>query len=280
MSRGQQRGWASVATAFAALWLSAGPGEAEVAAGPSAMVADPCSGIVQQPMDAGLLPLMQPGATLTPPPPDEAAMKAMAAQKAQDWPNLCRYHAANAALKSAPSAVFMGDSITEAWAIADPGLFSGGVVGRGVSGQTSPQMLLRFRADVIALHPGVVHIMAGTNDIAGNTGPTSERAFEDNIESMVEMARAHHIKVVIASILPMDTLSWRPDYRPAGEVRRLNDWLRAYAASAGVSYLDYYSHLATPEGGFRHDLSNDGVHPNLTGYAIMRGLAAKAISAE
>src|SRR5207245_2854716 len=124
-------------------------------------------------------------------------------------------------LKRPPQAVFMGDSITEAWGIADPGFFKGGFVDRGISGQTSPQMLLRFRADVVALRPAVVHILAGTNDIAGNTGPTSERAFEDIIQSMVELAKAHHIRVVIASILPMDRLGWRPDYRPAGEVRRL-----------------------------------------------------------
>jgi lysophospholipase L1-like esterase len=270
------KAWPGVAAA--ALWLAAGSGWAEVPVGPTAMVADPCAGIVDRPMDASLLPIMQPGAKLLPPPPDEATIKAMVEQKEKDWPNLCRYRAANVALRSPPRAVFMGDSITEAWGVADPGFFSDGVVDRGISGQTSPQMLLRFRADVIALKPKVVHILAGTNDIAGNTGPTSEQAFEDNIESMVELAKAHNIRVVIASILPMDALGWRPDYRPAGEVRRLNDWLRAYAARAGATYVDYYRLLATPEGGFRKDLSNDGVHPNLTGYAIMRRLAVAAIA--
>lgn len=275
----QRKAWVWAAAAAACVF--AGPGEAQVAGAATAMVEDPCSGIVDRPMDSSLMPLLQPGATFKPPPPpDEATIRAMADQRARDWPNLCRYRAANAALKRAPRAVFMGDSITEAWAIADPGLFSGDIVDRGISGQTSPQMLLRFRADVIALNPKVVHILAGTNDIAGNTGPTSERAFEDNIESMVELARAHHVRVVIASILPMDAIGWRPDYRPAEEVRRLNAWLQAYAARAGVSYLDYYSHLATPEGGFRRDLSNDGVHPNLTGYAIMRRLAAGAIGGD
>jgi lysophospholipase L1-like esterase len=271
--------WKILASAAAvALCLSARPGRAEVAAGPTAMVADPCAGVVEHPMDASLLPALQPGGKFVPPPPpDEATLKAMAEQRAKDWPDLCRYQAANAALTSPPRAVFMGDSITESWGIADPGFFSGGVVDRGISGQTSPQMLLRFRADVIALKPKVVHILAGTNDIAGNTGPTSERQFEDNIESMVELAKAHHVRVVIASILPMAALGWRPEYRPAGEVQRLNAWLRAYAASVGATYLDYYSRLATPEGAFRPDLSNDGVHPNLKGFAIMRAMAARAI---
>jgi lysophospholipase L1-like esterase len=263
--------------AAAGLCLIATPGLAEVAVGPTAMVADPCAGVVDHPMDTTLLPMLQPGAKIVPPPSDPAAAKAAAELRAKDWPNLCRYQAANAALKRAPRAVFMGDSITEAWGIADPGFFSGEFVDRGISGQTSPQMLLRFRSDVVALKPKVVHILAGTNDVAGNTGPTSERAFEDNIETMVDLAKAHNIRVVIASILPMDAIGWRPEYRPAEEVRRLNAWLRDYSAKASVTYLDYYSALAAPDGGFRRDLSNDGVHPNLTGYAIMRRLAADAI---
>lgn len=241
------------------------------------MVADPCRGVVDHPFDASLRPMLQPGAKITPPPPDPSAAKAMAEQRARDWPNLCRYRAANDALKRPPRVVFMGDSITEAWTVADPELFSRGLVGRGISGQTSPQMLLRFRADVIELHPQAVHILAGTNDIAGNTGPNTERDFEGVIQSMVEMARAHHIRVLLASIPPMAALSWAPQYRPAEEVRRLNAWLRSYAGRAGLDYLDYYASLATPEGGFRPELSNDGVHPNLVGYAIMRQLAERAI---
>jgi lysophospholipase L1-like esterase len=271
----QLKAWAAAVAAV--VCLAGEPALAEELGDLTAMVADPCSGIVDHPMDQSLLPILQPGSRLLPPPADPDAIKAMIDQRARDWPNLCRYRAANAALKQAPDAVFMGDSITEAWAIADPGFFTGGLVGRGISGQTSPQMLLRFRADVVALKPRVVHILAGTNDIAGNTGPTSERAFQDNIESMVELAKAHHIQVVLASILPMDSLSWAPRYRPAEEVRRLNRWLRSYAATAGVTYLDYYSLLTTPEGGFRKDLSNDGVHPNLAGYAIMRKLANQAL---
>ena len=259
--------------------VAPGPSLAQVAEGPTAMVADPCSGVVDRPLDARLRPMLEPGGRLKPPSPEEAAAagKAMAEQRAKDWPDLCRYRAANAATKHAPKVVFMGDSITELWKIADPGFFSDDRVDRGISGQTSPQMLLRFRSDVIALQPRTTHILAGTNDIAGNTGPTSERAFKDNIESMVELAKAHHIRVVLASILPMGSIGWRPQYRPAEEVRRLNQWLRGYAARSGAIYLDYYSRLATPEGAFRPDLSNDGVHPNLAGYAIMRELADKAL---
>ena len=262
--------------------LGAGPSLAQEAAGPTAMVADPCSGVVDRPLDASLRPMLQPGGRLKPPSAEEAAAagKAMAEQREKDWPNLCRYRAANAAIKHSPKIVFMGDSITELWAIADPGFFSDNRVDRGISGQTSPQMVLRFRSDVVALNPRTVHILAGTNDIAGNTGPTSERAFEDNIESMVEAAKTHHIRVVLASILPMGSIGWQPQYRPAEEVRRLNRWLRDYAAGRGAIYLDYYSRLATADGAFRPDLSNDGVHPNLAGYAIMRELADKALASD
>ncbi len=272
--------WGAWALALAMAASAAGaPLHAQPAVGPTAMVADPCAGVVEHPFDASLRPALRPGGRFEPPPPGQAAQAAKdaAEQRARDWPNLCRYRAANASLKAPPRAVFMGDSITEAWAVADPDFFSGGVVGRGISGQTSPQMLLRFQADVIALRPRAVHILAGTNDIAGNTGPTTERDFEDNIRSMTELAQAHHIRVVIGSIPPMAALPWAPQYRPAGEVRRLNRWLRAYAARSGAAYVDYYDALAAPDGGFRPELSNDGVHPNLDGYAIMRRLAARAI---
>ena len=265
------------AAALSVLGLS--PAGAEEAAGPTAMVEDPCAGVVDHPFDASFRPMLEPGAHFTPPPADPAAAKAMADQRARDWANLCRYRAADKAQAAAAKAVFMGDSITELWAIADPALFSSGVVGRGISGQTSPQMLLRFQADVVALHPRVVHILAGTNDIAGNTGPTSEEDFERNVASMVEIAQAHGIRVLLGSIPPMASLGWQPQYRPAGEVRRLNSWLQAYAARSGATYVDYYSRLATPDGAFRPELSNDGVHPNLVGYAIMREVAERAIGA-
>jgi len=247
----------------------------------TAMVDDPCQGGPAGATPTELIkPLLEPGAKGSPPaPPNPAAAAAIAQARARDWPGLCRYRAANAALTSPTKVVFMGDSITEFWAIAEPELFTGGVVDRGISAQTSPQMLLRFRNDVIALKPRIVHIMAGTNDVAGNTGPTSEADFEGTIQSMVELAQANGIMVVLASIPPAGKIGWRPEMQPVPEIRRLNAWLSAYAARKGLKFIDYYAALSSPDGAFRPDLSNDGVHPNLNGYAIMRSLAAPAISA-
>lgn len=200
---------------------------------------------------------------------------------AQDWPNLCRFRADDARIAAAskrPRAVFMGDSITENWGLADPGFFAGGIVNRGISGQTSPQMLVRFRADVVALKPRIVHILAGTNDVAGNTGPTTAQDFENNVMDMVEVARANGITVVLGSIPPSARFGWRPEVEPVGTIRALNAWLHGYAAAHGIRYVDYYTPLAGPAGEFRADLSNDGVHPNRKGYAIMRRLAEAAFA--
>jgi lysophospholipase L1-like esterase len=204
-------------------------------------------------------------------------LKAVQDQARNDWPNLCRYRAANATLARPVRAVFMGDSITEFWAQADPELFSNGVIGRGISGQTSPQMLLRFFRDVVELHPRTVHIMAGTNDLAGNTGPSTAQDFKDNMTAMVELAHAHQIGVVLASIPPASAFPWKPGLRPAAEIVALNTWLRGYAKTSHSQYADYYSVLADAQGGFQGALSNDGVHPNRDGYAKMRALALKAI---
>jgi lysophospholipase L1-like esterase len=138
-------------------------------------------------------------------------------------------------------------------------------------------MLIRFRADVIALKPAVVQIMAGTNDIAGNTGPTTLSAIEDNISSMVELAKAHHIRVVLASAPPAAAFGWRPGIDPRKSIAALNDWLRAYAGREKLDYVDYYSALKTANGAFRPALNKDGVHPNAAGYKVMRGLLEKAI---
>src|SRR5690606_23327793 len=180
----------------------------------------------------------------------------------------CRYQAANAALADgpAPSVVFMGDSITEGWVDGDPALFADGVVGRGIGGQTSPQMLVRFRQDVVALKPRVVHIMAGTNDIAGNTGPAQIRDFQNNVLAMLDIARANDIAVVLAGIPRSRRLYWRElDPRPL--IRELNAWLRDTAAERGLVFVDYGAALADNDGGLRADLGNDGVHPNRAGYA-------------
>jgi lysophospholipase L1-like esterase len=200
---------------------------------------------------------------------------------ASDWAGLCRFHQANAEVAAAanrPKAVFMGDSITENWGLADPAFFTGGIVNRGISAQTSAQMLLRFRPDVVALHPAIVHILAGTNDVAGNNGPTSPGDFQNNIQSMVELARANGIRVILGSIPPAAAFSWRPGLRPTPRIRALNDWLRDYAARNGLGYVDYYSALVGPAGELRPALSNEGVHPNGDGYVVMRRLAEAALS--
>ena len=210
------------------------------------------------------------------------AERAAAQQRARDWADLCRYRAANAALTRPPRVVLMGDSITDFWRQGDPALFASGTVAdRGISGQTSPQTLVRFWPDVIALRPRVVQILAGTNDIAGNTGSTTEQAFERNIMAMVELAQTHHIRVLLGSIPPAVSFWWASSrYRPAEEIRRLNDWLRHYARANRLGFIDYYAHLSTPSGAFRPDLSNDGVHPNAAGYRVMTGLLKTEIGAE
>lgn len=202
------------------------------------------------------------------------------AQQAADWPNLCRYKAANATLARGqrPRAVFMGDSITDNWVGGDPTLFVDGIVGRGIGGQTSPQMLARFRQDVVALRPRVVHIMAGTNDIAGNTGPTTLEDYQHNILAMIDLARANDIAVVLAAIPPSRKLFWRGDLDPRPQIREWNEWLRGLAFSRGLTFVDYGRVLADPDGGMRAELGNDGVHPNRLGYARIRPLAEQAVA--
>jgi len=198
----------------------------------------------------------------------------------QDWAGLCRFRSQNdsaAAAAERPRVVFMGDSITENWKIGDPELFEHGVLNRGISGQTTPQMLVRFRSDVIALKPRAVHILAGTNDIAGNTGPNRPQDFKNNVMSMAELARAHGIRVVLASIPPAAGFSWRPQLHPATQIQELNRWLRDYASRNGFDYIDYYSVLVGANGEFKPALSNDGVHPNREGYRLMRKQVARKI---
>jgi lysophospholipase L1-like esterase len=198
---------------------------------------------------------------------------------ARDWPALCRFREANAAVLAshvAPRVVFMGDSITENWGLADPGLFESTFVNRGISGQTSAQMLVRFRADVVALRPKMVHILAGTNDVAGNGGPTSPQDFKNNIISMVEIAKANGIAVILGSIPPAAAFPWRPEVKPAPIIKALNAWMRDYAASNGLRFIDYYKDLVGPSGELKADLGNDGVHPNRSGYRIMRRLVEQA----
>ena len=204
-------------------------------------------------------------------------------QQLSDWPQLGRYREENA--KLAPPApgerrvVFYGDSITDAWGRAAGTTFFPGkpYVNRGISGQTTAQMLVRFRQDVIDLRPAAVVILAGTNDIAGNTGLATPAMIEDNFRSMTELAQANHIRVILASVLPVSDYPWHPGLQPASKVRALNTWLKSYAASSGATWLDYYSALANAQGGMDSRLASDGVHPTPAGYAIMAPLAQRAI---
>ena len=200
-----------------------------------------------------------------------------------DWANLRRYAQENAALPPpAPNenrVVFMGNSITEAWAKSFATQFPGKpYVGRGISGQTTPQMLIRFRQDVVALKPKVVVILGGTNDIAGNTGPSTLEMIEDNLASMTEIATANGIRVVLASVLPVYDYPWKKGLEPAPKIVALNAWLKSYAARVGAVYVDFHSAMKDQRDGMRADLANDGVHPTPAGYAIMGPLVDKAIA--
>ncbi len=197
-----------------------------------------------------------------------------------DWAWQCRYRAENAALDPAhpPRVVFIGDSITENWLHADPNFFVHGNLDRGISGQTSPQLLVRFWQDVVALHPRVVHIMVGTNDIAGNTGPTSPEAYKYAVRAMVDVAKANNIAVILGSIPPSAAFGWQPAVKPAPWITSLNQWLKDYAKERGLVFADYHSALAGPAGELPAEFGPDGVHPNPAGYAIMRGVAERAIA--
>jgi lysophospholipase L1-like esterase len=219
-----------------------------------------------------------------PPPPsaeDVAAYRQYSQYlQANDWAYLCRYRDENHALPPTvrPRLVMIGDSITENWKQRDPGMFADGILDRGISGQTSPQMLLRFHQDVIALQPRIVHIMAGTNDIAANTGPTGDEQFRDNIRAMVELARAHRIKVILASIPPAAAFSWRPGIEPAQRIRAWNDWLRGYARTEHLVFVDYHAALTDDRGGLRREFGDDGVHPSHAGYQPMDALLRHALA--
>ena len=228
--------------------------------------------------------------TPTPAVPDCAelatALRAVFANdvRLRDWPNLNRYREANRT-ESDPHVVFIGDSITDVWQQPRFGGFFPGkrYADRGISAQTTPQMLLRFRADVVKLKPKAVVILAGTNDIAGNTGPMTNEEIQDNLMSMAELAKAHKIKVVLSSILPTSnyhvnpTLGAQTALRPMERIRVLNDWMKKYAAAEGHVYLDYVPAMSDASGLLRTELSADDLHPNAQGYAIMAPLADAAI---
>jgi lysophospholipase L1-like esterase len=200
-----------------------------------------------------------------------------------DWPWLARFKEADAALPP-PAAgenrvIFMGDSITQGWKIEGPdGSFPGKpYINRGISGQTTPQMLLRFRQDVLDLKPKVVIILAGTNDVAGNTGPETLDEIEGYIASMAELATSHHIRVVLCSILPAFDYPWKRGMEPAPKIDEVNKWMKAYADDHGHIYVDYHSAMKDEHDGLPATLSHDGVHPTDAGYAVMAPLAEAGI---
>jgi lysophospholipase L1-like esterase len=220
---------------------------------------------------------------------DAKAQAARLQTRLQDWPALARYREANAGVtapaKDEKRVVFMGDSITDFWKLASY-FPSKPYINRGISGQTTPQMLVRFRPDVIALKPQLVVILAGTNDIAGNTGPMTIEAIEGNLASMSELARANGVRIVIASVLPVSDYSKNREGKPINQTTRrppekiiaLNEWLKKYATQNGLTYLDYFSAMVDEKGFLKEELSNDGLHPNDKGYAVMGPLVEQAIA--
>lgn len=241
--------------------------------------------------------MAQAPAPTAPPPPDPTCPDMAAALQAllrndvrlRDWPQLGRYREANRTVGApAPGqarVVFMGDSITDAWPQPRYGDFFPGkpYVGRGISGQTTPQMLVRFRPDVIDLKPKAVVILAGTNDISGNTGPATDEDIQRNLASMAELAKANGIKVVLSSITPTSAYHTpergvpQTTARPMSRIRAVNDWMKKYAADNGHVYVDYFSAMIDATGVMKAELTADDLHPNAAGYAIMAPLAQAGI---
>ena len=210
-------------------------------------------------------------------PPEDAHAR----QMREDWPFLGRYAAENAAVISSGvpvRTVFMGDSITEGWRATRPTFFPPARACRGISGQTTPQMVLRMMADVVALHPRAVHIMAGTNDIAGNTGPMTIQQTCDNLTAMAAIARASGISVVLASVPPAASFSWRPGLEVRGPIAAINHWAAAFARTTGATWIDYHPALADATGAMRPGFASDGVHPTAAGYAAMEAVAAPVLA--
>jgi lysophospholipase L1-like esterase len=241
-----------------------------------AVLSAPSRSTAQEPGNVPETKAPPPAPVVTPPPAPLYDAKL-------DWPWLGRFRDDNAKLGE-PAAgedrvVFMGDSITQGWKIEGPdGYFPGKpYINRGISGQTTPQMLLRFRQDVIDLHPRVVVILAGINDIAGNTGPETPEQIEGNLASMAELATVHHIRVVLCSITPAFDFPWRPGLVPAPKVIAVNAWIRSYAADHGDVYVDYHTAMKDEREGLPATLSKDGVHPLPAGYTIMAPLVEAGI---
>jgi len=214
----------------------------------------------------------------------DSIRKVMDDRLRKDWANLNKYSADNSNLPSIASGekrvVFMGNSITEYWTTVNKDFFAKNksFIGRGISGQTTPQMLVRFRNDVINLNPSVVVILAGTNDIAGNTGPATLEDIFGNIASMAELAKSNNIKAIICSVLPVYNYPWSPGLEPAGKILKLNEMLKAYSKKNNIVYVDFHSPMRDEKNGLKAEYSPDGDHPNLNGYKVMDDLVEKAIS--
>jgi len=212
--------------------------------------------------------------------PSSDASSAKPVRQTGDWAWLCRYREENRLLhgQDAPQVVFIGDSITEHWPTSGLENFDKGWVGRGIGGQASSQILLRFHQDAIALKPKVIHLLAGGNDVARNAGAWDPVAFQNNIKAMVDQACAHNIALVLGTILPAKQFYWRKEIEPVDEIRSLNRWIAQFAASHRIRLVDYYTPMATPEGAMRADLTEDGVHPNRHGYQVMRRAMDSALA--
>lgn len=219
-------------------------------------------------------------APLTPPVPNS---KANPIPETKDWANLKKYASQNESIalpaKKEKRVVFMGNSITEKWSMIDYSFFEQNplIINRGISGQTTSQMLIRFRPDVIALKPKVVVILAGTNDIAENQGPATLEQIAGTIYSMAELAKEHKIKVVLCSVLPANSYSWREEIEPADKIIALNELIKAYAKKNKLIYVDFYPAMVNNDKGLKKEYGRDSVHPNLEGYHVMEPLVLEAI---
>jgi lysophospholipase L1-like esterase len=259
--------FAATVLVLAALASPAATAADAVAAPATGVAVDPCAGVPVQPTAGHKAAKDTYGAWMH----DWLAL---------DWGQRCRYRAENVVLPAAGAqrVVLIGDSITEGWKDQHAAFFGPQRVDRGIGGQVSEQMIVRMRSDVLDLKPAVLHIMAGTNDVAGNRGPTTIALIEGNLATMAELARAHGIRVVLAAVPPAAGFPWQPGLRPADDIRTINAWLRDYAHRERFTYVDYGTVLDDGHGGLKQEYSGDGVHPNAAGYAVMEPLFEAAVA--
>lgn len=202
-------------------------------------------------------------------------------QELRDWADLCFYQRENAALMAGgerPRAVFIGDSIAQYWSRYDPAFFTHGIVNRGVAGQTSPQVLVRLTPDALMLKPRIVHVQVGLNDITGARGPSRPEDYRNNIKAIITLAKASGAVIVLGAIPPAKNTGWGIQTKPVPRIRETNAWLRELAQREGLVFADYWTPMAAPDGTMRSDLSEDGVHPNAKGYAVMAPIARAALA--